>query len=139
MGCFGSQVRASAPRVVTLLHDAFAGRELNIPAEILPKICSSSEAYGVIKFGPLAGVPVTGVRRSCKECQSCIQENTGGKRGETETLLQCLGDQHAALLGQLCVESGDAKSTYGTGAFVLFNTGDKVPISSLCARRDLTA
>jgi glycerol kinase len=37
--------------------------------------------------------------------------------------LQCLGDQQAALVGQSCLDNGDAKSTFGTGTFVLFNTG----------------
>lgn len=39
---------------------------------------------------------------------------------------QVLGDQHAALVGQMCFQSGQAKSTYGTGCFLLYNTGDQV-------------
>ncbi|TVU16353.1 hypothetical protein EJB05_39912 [Eragrostis curvula] len=75
---------------------------LGIPAEVLPKIISNSEKIGVVSTGfPLAGVPISG----------------------------CLGDQHAAMLGQLC-QKGEAKSTYGTGAFILLNTGEEVTQSS---------
>lgn len=75
---------------------------LGIPVEILPKIVSNSETIGVIANGwPLSGVPIAG----------------------------CLGDQHAAMLGQLC-RKGEAKSTYGTGAFILLNTGEEVIYSS---------
>lgn len=75
---------------------------LGIPLEMLPEIVSNSEEIGVISSGwPLAGVPITG----------------------------CLGDQHAAMLGQLC-KKGEAKSTYGTGAFILLNTGTNIVKSS---------
>ncbi|CAA7406943.1 unnamed protein product [Spirodela intermedia] len=75
---------------------------LGIPLSILPKIVSNSELIGEIAGGwPLTGVPIAG----------------------------CLGDQHAAMLGQLC-RKGEAKSTYGTGAFILLNTGDEVVRSS---------
>ncbi|KAF3339012.1 glycerol kinase-like protein [Carex littledalei] len=75
---------------------------LKIPLEMLPEIISNSEEIGVISNGwPLAGVPITG----------------------------CLGDQHAAMLGQLC-KKGEAKSTYGTGAFILLNTGTDIVKSS---------
>lgn len=71
---------------------------LGIPIEILPKIISNSEIVGVIANGwPLSGIPIAG----------------------------CLGDQHAAMLGQLC-RKGEAKCTYGTGAFILLNTGDGI-------------
>lgn len=71
---------------------------LGIPAEILPKIISNSEVIGKIGIGwPIAGVPIAG----------------------------CLGDQHAAMLGQAC-KKGEAKSTYGTGAFILLNTGEEI-------------
>jgi len=73
---------------------------MNIPASVLPEIASSSEVYGVAT-GALAGVPVAGA----------------------------LGDQHAALVGQTAFEEGDLKSTYGTGAFLLLNSGEK-PVSS---------
>jgi glycerol kinase len=41
-------------------------------------------------------------------------------------MLQCLGDQQAALVGQLCFKQGQAKNTYGTGCFLLYNTGPAV-------------
>ncbi|KAG2282215.1 hypothetical protein Bca52824_053435 [Brassica carinata] len=76
-------------------------KTLGIPAEILPKIVSNSEVIGEICKGwPIPGIKIAG----------------------------CLGDQHAAMLGQAC-KKGEAKSTYGTGAFILLNTGD-VPIKS---------
>ncbi|XP_020598570.1 glycerol kinase [Phalaenopsis equestris] len=72
--------------------------ELGISIAILPKIVSNSEILGVISNGwPLSGVPITG----------------------------CLGDQHAAMLGHRC-KKGQIKSTYGTGAFILLNTGEEI-------------
>jgi glycerol kinase len=71
-----------------------------IPAVMLPKIQSSSQVYGSTA-GILAGVPVSGD----------------------------LGDQQAAMFGQACFEHGDAKNTYGTGCFMLLNTGT-TPIPS---------
>lgn len=68
-----------------------------IPAAMLPGIVSSSEVYGSVAAGPLAGVPLAGD----------------------------LGDQQAALVGQTCFEPGHAKNTYGTGCFLLLNTGEK--------------
>lgn len=72
-----------------------------IPPAMLPKIKSSSEIYGDIKSGELKGVPVAGD----------------------------LGDQQAALFGQTCFQAGEAKNTYGTGCFMLLNTGEK-PVQS---------
>ena len=73
-----------------------------IPRRMLPRICSSSSssAYGITRSsGPLrAEVPI------------------GGD----------LGDQHAALVGQTCLAPGEAKNTYGTGNFMLLNTGDRI-------------
>jgi glycerol kinase len=68
---------------------------LNVPRAMLPEIKSSSEIYGTAK-GSLGGVPVAGD----------------------------LGDQHAALFGQACYDPGEAKNTYGTGCFMLMNTGE---------------
>jgi glycerol kinase len=65
----------------------------------LPHIRSSSEELVRVAAGPLRGVPVAG----------------------------CLGDQQAALLGHGCLREGDAKATYGTGAFVLVNAGNSRP------------
>ena len=89
-------------------------RELDIPRAVLPQIRSSSEVYGYInaRGGVLAagdggesmllhGIPVSGD----------------------------LGDQHAALFGQTCFNPGEAKNTYGTGCFMLLNTGEK-PVQS---------
>ena len=78
---------------------------LDIPPAILPKIYSSSEVYGEVfptrwEDG-LQGVPVAGD----------------------------LGDQHAALFGQTCFSPGEAKNTYGTGCFMLMNTGEKPVLS----------
>lgn len=66
-----------------------------IPSTILPEIRSSSEVYGKFASGPLKGGVLSAV----------------------------LGDQQAALVGQHCLQKGDAKSTYGTGCFLLYNTG----------------
>lgn len=68
---------------------------MGIPRKMLPKIHSSSEDYGRIQSGPLAGIPIAGI----------------------------LGDQQAALFGQTCFDVGEAKNTYGTGCFMLLNTG----------------
>ncbi len=75
---------------------------LGIPPQILPAIRSSSEVYGEAR-GSLAGIPVAGD----------------------------LGDQQAALFGQACFAPGEAKNTYGTGCFMLLNTGHQaVPSKS---------
>lgn len=85
----------------TLSWDEDTLKTLGIPAKILPKIVSNSEVIGEICKGwPIPGIKIAG----------------------------CLGDQHAAMLGQAC-RKGEAKSTYGTGAFILLNTGE-VPIKS---------
>ena len=74
----------------------------NIPRQMLPRIASSSsaEAFGATSStGPLeAAVPITGI----------------------------LGDQQAAMVGQVCLSAGEAKNTYGTGNFLLLNTGEKI-------------
>ncbi len=80
------------------LLDAF-----RVPRAMLPRIVSSSEVYGAVKDGPLAGVPIAGV----------------------------LGDQQAALVGQACLRPGEAKNTYGTGCFLLMNSGCQ-PVASTC-------
>ncbi|KAG0094233.1 Glycerol kinase, partial [Podila epicladia] len=68
--------------------------------DILPEIKPSSTLFGAInheELDEIKNVPIAG----------------------------CLGDQHAALVGQHCFEAGEAKNTYGTGCFMLFNTGDE--------------
>jgi glycerol kinase len=72
----------------------------NIPKIMLPEIKSSSKVYGLAK-GVLGGVPLAGI----------------------------LGDQQAALVGQTCFDPGQGKNTYGTGCFLLMNTGVK-PVPS---------
>ena len=87
-------------------------KAMGIPRAMLPEIRSSSEIYGYVGAGsshpvsggntpPLRGIPVSGD----------------------------LGDQQAALFGQTCFEPGEAKNTYGTGCFMLLNTGEK-PVRS---------
>jgi glycerol kinase len=73
---------------------------LDVPREMLPEIRASSEVYGDAK-GDLAGIPVAGD----------------------------LGDQQAALFGQTCFSVGEAKNTYGTGNFLLLNTGNEIVAS----------
>lgn len=82
----------------TLEWDQDILKELGIPREILPEVRSSSGTFGETvpdMFG--AGIPITGVA----------------------------GDQQAALFGQCCFTPGTAKNTYGTGCFMLMNTGEK--------------
>jgi glycerol kinase len=75
---------------------------LNVPASMMPEVRSSSEVYGVTKTTLFAHeVPIGGIA----------------------------GDQQAALFGQMCTEPGSVKNTYGTGCFLLMNTGEK-PILS---------
>jgi glycerol kinase len=73
-------------------------RDFGIPMRMLPTIVSSSEVYGTAKLPAVAGVAIAGD----------------------------LGDQQAALVGQACFRPGEAKNTYGTGCFMLMNTGAKV-------------
>ncbi len=70
---------------------------LDIPRAILPRVADSSEIYGQATIGGTS-IPVAGIA----------------------------GDQQAALFGQCCFSAGDAKNTYGTGCFLLMNTGDKL-------------
>lgn len=72
---------------------------LGIPRAMLPKVRASSEIFG--------------------------QTNIGGKGGTRIPIAGIAGDQQAALYGQLCVQAGMAKNTYGTGCFLLMHTGDK--------------
>jgi glycerol kinase len=76
---------------------------IGVPRAMLPEIRPSSEIYGEAAGVALKGVPVASV----------------------------LGDQHAALVGQTCFSPGDGKCTYGTGSFLLLNTGERpVPSAS---------
>ncbi|CAN0928365.1 Glycerol kinase [Linum grandiflorum] len=90
--------RTMLMNIKTLDWDKSTLETLKISAAILPKIVSNSEVIGKIGEGwPVTGIPIAG----------------------------CLGDQHAAMVGQAC-RKGEAKSTYGTGAFILLNTGEEV-------------
>jgi glycerol kinase len=81
----------------TLSWDEGIASDMGIPMSMLPEIKSSSEVYGDCKPGIINGVPVAGI----------------------------LGDQQAATFGQACLEVGTAKNTYGTGNFMLLNTGEE--------------
>ena len=80
----------------TLTGTTSSRRCMGIPKSMLPAIKASSEVYGTAK-GDLEGIPIAGD----------------------------LGDQQAALFGQACFDAGEAKNTYGTGCFMLLNTGTK--------------
>ncbi|KAK0084831.1 hypothetical protein PV325_006357 [Microctonus aethiopoides] len=90
--------RTMLMNILTLKWDPTLLSFFNVPSEILPQIRSSSEIYGHIQEGMLKGVPISG----------------------------CLGDQQSALIGQMCLQRGQAKSTYGTGCFLLYNTGHAI-------------
>jgi len=81
----------------TLDWDAGTLEIMAIPRQMLPEIRSSSQVFGIAK-GLLAGVPIAAA----------------------------LGDQQAALVGQTCFSPGEAKNTYGTGCFMLLNTGEAI-------------
>ncbi|WP_288390274.1 glycerol kinase GlpK [uncultured Acinetobacter sp.] len=76
--------------------------QFNIPHQMLPKIISS-DAY--------------------------VADTAPGLLGSTIPITGILGDQQAALFGQSCFDAGAAKNTYGTGCFMLFNTGDHLKLS----------
>ena len=82
----------------TLQWDDSVLADFGIPKSILPEIRPSSGDFGIVQDEVLAGVPIRGV----------------------------LGDQQAALFGQTCFERGEAKNTYGTGCFMLLNTGNEI-------------
>lgn len=84
----------------TLQWDADICAALDIPMCLLPKVCNSSEIYGTAKIDG-AEIPIAGAA----------------------------GDQQAALFGQTCFTRGEVKNTYGTGCFMLMNTGD-TPVES---------
>lgn len=86
----------------TLKWDADLLKLLDIPVSMLPEVKTSSEVYGHTKTTIFAHeVPISGIA----------------------------GDQQAALFGQMCIEPGAIKNTYGTGCFVILNTGEK-PVKS---------
>ncbi len=93
--------RTQLMNLATLDWDDELLSTFDIPRAMLPAIRSSSEHFGTLARTHLAGVPVAGI----------------------------LGDQHAALVGQTCFAPGEAKNTYGTGCFLLLNTGE-TPVES---------
>ncbi|KAI0734034.1 glycerol kinase [Fomitopsis betulina] len=86
----------------TLEWDPILLNFLEVKPSVLPKIASSSEVYGEISYGALAGVKIGGL----------------------------VGDQQGALVGNKCLRQGEAKCTYGTGAFLLFCTGEEIVSSA---------
>ncbi|MEI8216823.1 MAG: glycerol kinase GlpK [Eubacteriales bacterium] len=83
-----------------LVWDELLTNEMNIPRDILPEVRNSSGSFGEMEIDGVK-IPITGVA----------------------------GDQQAALFGQECFDKGAVKNTYGTGCFMLMNTGDK-PVAS---------
>jgi glycerol kinase len=86
----------------TLQWDGEILQDFDIPIQMLPKIVSSSEVYGTAHLPAIAGVAIA----------------------------SDLGDQQAALVGQACFKPGEAKNTYGTGCFMLMNTGERAVLSN---------
>jgi glycerol kinase len=89
--------RTQMMNLETLSWDRDILAAFGIPEAMLPRIRSSSETYGFAKQASIKDVPIAGI----------------------------LGDQQAALVGQTCFEPGEAKNTYGTGSFLLMNTGTR--------------
>lgn len=93
--------RTMLMNIETLRWDPMLLKFFDISIKLLPEIKSSAEVYGKMSSGSLKGVPISG----------------------------CLGDQQAALVGQQCFKRGQAKATYGTGCFLLYNAGS-IPVDS---------
>ena len=94
--------RTQLMNLATLDWDPEILSAFGIPRNILPRIASSSEVFGEAKVDGISGVKIAGM----------------------------LGDQQAALFGQTCFRPGDAKNTYGTGCFMLMNTGERAVASN---------
>jgi len=90
--------RTQLMNLETLAWDAEILGVLGIPESMLPQIRSSSEIYGAARLEAIKDVPIAGI----------------------------IGDQQAALVGQACFQKGEAKNTYGTGCFLLMNTGENL-------------
>ncbi len=89
--------------ITTCQWDGELEKMLDVPGNMLPKICSSSEVYGSTDLlDGATRIPIAGIA----------------------------GDQQAALFGQLCTQPGMVKNTYGTGCFMLMNTGEKMIVSN---------
>jgi glycerol kinase len=87
--------------LATLKWDKAQLELFGIPEAMMPRIASSSEVYGLAQPAEVKDIPIAGI----------------------------LGDQQAALFGQTCFEPGQAKNTYGTGCFLLMNTGTEPVLS----------
>ena len=100
---YSNAARTMLYNIKDLKWDEDILKELDIPLCMLPEVKPSSEIYGYTDGEMLAGakIPIAG----------------------------CAGDQQAALFGQTCFEEGSVKNTYGTGCFLLMNTGSK-PVES---------
>uniref|UniRef100_A0A1B6DPI0 Probable glycerol kinase n=1 Tax=Clastoptera arizonana TaxID=38151 RepID=A0A1B6DPI0_9HEMI len=94
--------RTMLMNIETLEWDPILCKHFNIPMEILPAIKSSSEIYGKITEPILKNIPISGI----------------------------IGNQNSSLIGQLCLQKGQAKNTYRSGCFLLYNTGTKIVQSS---------
>ncbi len=94
--------RTQLMNLKTLDWDEALLAAFEVPRAMLPEVRSSSEVYGTARLPAIAGVPVAGI----------------------------LGDQQAALVGQACFHPGEVKNTYGTGCFLLMNTGERMVPSS---------
>jgi glycerol kinase len=90
--------RTQLLNIKTLSWDEKLLAAFEIPRAMLPQVRSSSEVYGEASLAAIAGVPIAGI----------------------------LGDQQAALVGQACFHPGEVKNTYGTGCFLLMNTGERL-------------
>lgn len=90
--------RTQLLNIKTLDWDEKLLAAFEIPRGMLPQVRSSSEIYGEASLAAIGGVPVAGI----------------------------LGDQQAALVGQACFRPGEVKNTYGTGCFLLMNTGERL-------------
>ena len=88
--------------IKTLQWDPVLLKFFQTKPSVLPEIVSSSQVYGEVEHGALKGVKIGGL----------------------------IGDQQGALVGNKCLHQGEAKCTFGTGAFLLFNTGNEVVKSS---------
>ncbi|MGR5147479.1 glycerol kinase GlpK [Photobacterium alginatilyticum] len=94
---FTNASRTMVFNINTMQWDEKLLKAMDIPLSMMPEVKASSEVYG--------------------------QTNIGGKGGTRIPIAGIAGDQQAALFGQMCVKPGQAKNTYGTGCFLLMNTG----------------
>jgi glycerol kinase len=93
--------RTQLMNIHTLAWDTDLLHAFDVPSAMLPRICSSSQVLGTALDPAAQGVPIAAI----------------------------LGDQQAALVGQTCFAAGEAKNTYGTGCFLLMNTGERPVLS----------